>query len=358
MGGEPFVADRALLDRCGQPVVRPPRRAAPGAETCAGSSRSWAGVRRFQPLFAHRALRSCLGAQQDTAMAQAVVMNGAVCPVEEAKVSLFDRGFLYGDSVYEVLRTYGGVPFELGLHLDRLEASGERIGLSLPASKAVLAEESRRAHRASQNDESYLRIVVTRGIGSFGLDPGLAEDPLRVVLALPVKPPPEALYVEGASVEVVGVRRNLPEAVDPRAKTGNYLNSVLALREARARGAHEAIMLDASGQVTEGASSNVFVVMDGLLLTPPVRVGILEGITRRSVLEVCRRSGRRVLELPIGPEVLTAADEVFITSSIREILPVVRVNGEVVGDGRPGPVVQELREGFAAFVKERCALGA
>lgn len=287
-------------------------------------------------------------------MGTAVMMNGALHGAE-ATISVFDRGFLYGDSVYEVLRTYEGVPFELDLHLDRLEASAERIGMRLSAAKEVLAAETLAAHRASGNPESYLRIVCTRGRGTLGLDPGLAEDPCRLVIAMPLSPPPPETYADGAAIEIVGVRRNLREAIDPAAKTGNYLNSVLALAEARAKGAYEAIMLDASGQVTEGASSNVFAVIGGLVLTPPLRVGILAGITRRTVLEVCRRTGRRAVEIALTPENLYEADELFITSSIREIVPVVRVDGNPVGDGRPGPVVQELRAGFLSYVRERTA---
>ncbi|MEL6184350.1 MAG: aminotransferase class IV [Myxococcota bacterium] len=291
-------------------------------------------------------------------MTATVMMNGELCAPEDATVSIFDRGFLYGDSVYEVLRVYGGVPFELGRHLERLEASAERIGMRLSASREVFAREVRDAVAASGRSEAYIRVVATRGQGPIGLDPGLAESPLRIVVVMsPPLPPPEA-YVEGAKVSVVGVRRNLREAIDPQAKTGNYLNSVLALAEARRAGAYEAIMLDAQGRVTEGASSNVFAVMGPLVLTPPLEVGLLAGITRRAVMEVCAAEEVKVLELPLTEESLRAADELFITSSIREIVPVVRVDDHVVGDGRPGPRVTALREAFARHVRARCALGA
>jgi branched-chain amino acid aminotransferase len=288
-------------------------------------------------------------------MTRTISMNGALIPPEEAFVSVFDRGFLYGDSVYEVLRTYGGEPFELERHLERLDASAGRIGMDLPVSLETLAGEVRHAIRASGLEEAYVRIVVTRGQGPITLDPHLAEAPLRLILVQPLSPPAPEVYRDGVKVSVVGVRRNLREAVDPAAKTGNYLNSVLALGEAKRAGAHEAIMLDGQGRVTEGASSTVFAVVGGVLLTPPLDVGILPGITRRAVMEVCGSEGRRVLEVPLTAANLREADEVFITSTTREIVPVVRVDDAVIGDGRPGEVVAALRAAFARHVHTRCA---
>lgn len=285
-------------------------------------------------------------------MATVVVINGEIkTDREEATISVFDRGFLYGDSVFEALRTYAGVPFALDTHLERLEASAERIGMRLSAPLSVIEGEVRAGHHASGNQESYIRIVATRGQGTLGLDPGLAQDPVRIVIVMPLKPPSAELYDQGIRVQIVSVRRNHPKAIDPRAKTGNYLNSVLALAEARRHGAHEAIMLDGQGHVTEGASSNLFAVAGGVVLTPPLEVGILEGITRRTVLAVCQRLGRRALEVPLTPENVRTADEVFITSSIREMLPVVNINGAPVGSGVPGTIFSELRQGFAEYVQ-------
>ena len=285
-------------------------------------------------------------------MTTIVSADGKIGSAEDAQISIFDRGFLYGDSVYEVIRTYHGVPFELDRHLKRLEESATRIAMKLPVSLEQLAEEVIATHKASGNEDSYLRVVVTRGSGPIGLDIALASNQRRFVVAKPlqeVRPNPK-VYDEGVKIELVSVRRNLKNAIDPKAKTGNYLNSVMALAEARQAGAFEAVMLDHRGTVTEGASSNIFAVVGGVILTPPVDAGILLGITRTVVLEVARKAGMKVLELPLSEDVLLAADEAFITSSVREIVPVVRINENVLSDGRPGPVVQRVCQLFASYV--------
>ena len=287
-------------------------------------------------------------------MATIVSLDGALVPPEAAMVPVFDRGFLYGDSVYEVMRTYQGVPFELAAHLERLQGSATRIAMPLSLSMAGLAEETLRTHRASGNAESYLRIIVTRGSGRIGLDIALAEGPRRIVIAQDVAemvPKPSA-YQDGVEIALVGVRRNLRSALDPLAKTGNYLNSVMALAEARARGAVEAVMLDHRELVTEGASSNIFAVAGEVLMTPPLEVGLLAGVTRSIVLALARKAGIRALEVPLTEAVLKQADEVFITSSIREVMPVVRVDGALVGDGRPGRITARVRALFASHVAE------
>lgn len=288
-------------------------------------------------------------------MGTIVSLNGVLTAPEDARISVFDRGFLYGDSVYEVIRTYQGVPFELDAHLARLESSAHRIGMRLPVPLSTFAAEVAETHAASGNPDSYVRIVSTRGSGTLGLDPRLAEDPVRMVIAMPLNPPGPEAYRDGVAIALVSVRRNLRDAIDPAAKTGNYLNSVMALAEAKTRGAYEAVMLDHRDYVTEGASSNVFCVMGETILTPPLDVGILEGITRAVVFKVCRQAGLRVLELPLTAQALEAADEVFITSSIREIVPVVRVDDSKVGAGVPGPVYARIRQLFDAYVAEYAA---
>lgn len=285
-------------------------------------------------------------------MGTGIRINGQSCAKEDARISIFDRGFLYGDSVYEVLRTYSGAPFEVDQHLARLEASAARIGMELPVSRDVLRSEVERAHRESENPDSYIRVVVTRGHGPIDLDPSAALEPTYIVVAMPIKTLPPEAYVEGIGVQIVQVVRNHVRAVDPQAKTGNYLNSVMALREARAAGAYEAIMLDAQGRVAEGASSNVFAVVGGVVLTPPIEVGLLAGITRRTVIDVCARKHRRFLEIPLSADNLREADEVFITSSIREVVPVVKVDGLSIGAGIPGEVVTEIRQGYQEYVTE------
>ncbi len=284
-------------------------------------------------------------------MATVVCVNGELCGPEAARVSVFDRGFLYGDSVYEVIRTYRGIPFELDRHLERLLASAERIGMGLPASLETIAAEIQETHRVSGNEDSYLRIVCTRGQGEIGLDPALAENPTRLVIAKPIHVPEPEVYDSGVKISIVEVRRNLRAAIDPRAKTGNYLNSVMALAEARRGGFFEAVMRDHRDLITEGASSNIFAVIGGLLFTPPLSVGILEGVTRWVVFQVAESLGMRALALPLTAAALRQADEVFITSSIREIVPVVGVDDATIGNGTVGPVVRQIREAFDAYVE-------
>jgi branched-chain amino acid aminotransferase len=299
-----------------------------------------------------------------------VNLDGKLVPPAEAKVSVFDRGFLYGDSVYEVLRTYGGRPFEVGPHLARLAHSAERIGLVLPwdaprtiaelertlAAATVLREaQDERIPRQAQDDrieapwnvgEWYARVVMSRGAGELGLDPSLAVDPVALVIVMPLQAPPARAYEEGVKAAIVGVQQPAPQAVDPTAKTGAHLPHVLAVREARAAGAHEALLLDARGFVTEGSSSNVFAVKGGVARTPPLAAGILAGVTRGVVIALARAEGVTLEEVPLRPSDLEDADEVFITSTLREILPVTRLGDHVVGPGRTGPTTCRLHEAF------------
>jgi branched-chain amino acid aminotransferase len=288
-----------------------------------------------------------------------VNVDGDLLAPGEAKVSVFDRGFLYGDSVYEVVRTYGGRPFELDAHLARLAHSADRIALQLRWTARRTAEEVHRTLVAARGGdppdldaapwnlgERYVRIVMTRGAGEIGLDPALAVDPRAIVIVQPLRGPPVRAYEEGVKVALAGLRRASPRAVDPTAKTGAHLSHVLAVREARAAGAHEALLLDDGGFVTEGSSSNVFAVRHGRLATPPLAAGILEGVTRGVVLRLARRLGVEVDEVALRPEDLEGAEEAFITSTVREIVPVVRIGERTVGAGRPGPVTRRLHGAF------------
>jgi branched-chain amino acid aminotransferase len=298
-------------------------------------------------------------------MPTVVNLDGLIVPPAEARVSVFDRGFLYGDSVYEVIRTYGGRPFELEAHLRRLEGSAARIGLELPWEAARTTREIARSLEASRDPargadpeepdaapwnpgERYVRVVMTRGAGELGLDPALAVDPRAIVIARPVHGPPLEAYRRGVKAWVVGMEHVPARAMDPAAKTGNYLHSVLAVREARAAGAHEAILLDAGGHVTEGSTSNVFWVRGGRLETPPVEIGILEGVTRGVVVALAREAGVPLTEVRVPPDELAAADEVFITSTVRELVPVTALGDRLVGSGTPGPVWARLHALFRA----------
>ncbi len=286
-------------------------------------------------------------------MGRVVDIDGEIVPPERAVVSVFDRGFLYGDSVYEVLRTYRGKPFEMEAHLDRLQNSADLIALGLPVPRAVLVERIRHAIAAAANPESYVRIIITRGAGEIGLDPALGRNPKTILIVRELTTPPPEAYEKGVAIALVGVVRNLRTAIDPAAKTGNYLNSVLALAEAKKVGANEAVMLDHAGRITEGANSNVFALGGGRLRTPALEIGLLAGVTRRVVLDLARKAGIPTEEAVLLPADLERADEVFITSTTREILPVVRIVASErawdVGRGEVGPVARRLLAAFREY---------
>jgi branched-chain amino acid aminotransferase len=299
------------------------------------------------------------GTRQNLAVPALVNLDGSLVAPREARVSVFDRGFLFGDSVYEVVRTYGGRPFELDAHLARLAGSARRIDMALRWDARRTAAEIDRTLLAARGDdepapdaapwnvgERYVRIVMTRGSGELGLDPALACDPLAIVIVRPLSGPPARAYREGVAAVVVGDAR--PAGVDPAAKTGLHLPNVLAVKAARAAGAHEALLVDGRGFVTEGASSNLFAVRRGLLVTPPLGAGILEGVTRGVVLALAREAGVSVDERPVATADLAEVDEVFITSTVREIVPVTRLGDRVVGTGKPGPVTVALHRAFRA----------
>jgi branched-chain amino acid aminotransferase len=286
-------------------------------------------------------------------------VEGKLCPPEEAVVPVTDRGFLYGDSVYEVVRTYGGRVFELDRHLKRMEQSAERIGLVLPP-RVKIVHELQRTLDAAKNPESYARIIVTRGDGEFGLGAHLAGSQSRLIFMVrPLVLPSEEQYEKGLSLAVARTRRNSPLTLDPALKTGNYLNNVMALREAHAAGADDAVLLDLQGRVTEATTSNIFFVHNNVIVTPPLRLGMLEGVTRAVTLIVAQREGLMTREEPHGPEALAAADEVFLTSTIREVMPVTRLiflesteePKRPVGDGKPGPIARRLRAAFKKYVE-------
>jgi branched-chain amino acid aminotransferase len=276
-------------------------------------------------------------------MTTLVSLDGTIVPPEDARVSVFDRGFLYGDSVFEALRTYNGVAFALGEHLMRLARSAKRALIEMPVPLEVFRREIQAVLAAANNTESYIRLLVTRGQGSaLGLDPGLAHKPLRVVIVMEHKPLPDAMYERGVGVVTFKTQRAADFTPASGAKLSNYMVAVLAIEEARRAGAEEAIVLDAGGRVVEGTTSNVFLVRQGVLVTPPEEAGILMGITREKVLELARREGIAVEERSFFPKELVAADEAFISSSIREIAPVVTVDGAPVGRGKPGPTTLKL----------------
>jgi branched-chain amino acid aminotransferase len=282
-----------------------------------------------------------------------VILNGQVTPPETAAISVYDRGFLYGDSVFETIRTYGGKPFALDEHLSRLARlarSAERVFIPLPVPTSTIRAEVEQGVGLSENTESFARVMLTRGTGPLGLDPDLAEMPSRIVLIEPFAPPPPEAYDKGIEAIVVHAARANDATAAAGAKIANYLTSLLAIREARRRGAAEAFIVDARGSVLEGTTSNVFLVRNGELVTPPDNAGILAGITRAYVLRAADEIGVRTALRDVRESELFDADELFISSTLREILPVVRVEGRPIGAGQAGPVTRRLHEAFRKYI--------
>jgi len=278
-----------------------------------------------------------------------VMIDGELVPPDRALVSVFERGFLYGDSVFESLRTHHGRLVFLEQHLTRLERSADRVLIPMPVALAQFREEVLAAVHGHGAPESYVRIMLTRGDAtSLGLDPDLAENPKRIVLVTDLKLPPAAIHDSGIAAVIERVERPSDEAGVASAKIGNYLVPVLALRAARAAGASEALLEDARGNVLEGATSNLFAVIDGKLVTAPESAAILPGITRARVLEIARAAGYAIELRTTRREEILRADEVFITSSIREVVPVVKIDGQRIGAGEPGFVARELLRLFRA----------
>jgi branched-chain amino acid aminotransferase len=281
-------------------------------------------------------------------MSRLASIDGAILKPEDAKVSVYDRGFLYGDSVFETIRTYGGRAFALDEHMRRLERSAERVAISMPIDRHSFAVEVERAIHVAGNAESYARVMLSRGSGPLGLDASLATRPLRVVLIEPLKLLPAAMYRDGVSV----ITQRTERAGDAAhgAKVGNYLASVLALREAKAQGAHEVLIVDVAGRVVEGTTSNVFIVRGETLVTPPEEAGILAGITRAHLISIAGDAHLTVELASFTPADVLAADEVFLSSSLREVLPVVKVDGQPIGTGAPGPKTRALHAAFRRHV--------
>jgi branched-chain amino acid aminotransferase len=281
-------------------------------------------------------------------------INGHIAPPQEARISVFDNGFTFGDSVYETLRTYGGRPFALGRHLARLRASAERLGIAIPLPDDQLAGWLAELLARGANPESYIRFIVSRGVGDISYRFERVQGPTVVMVVKPYEPLPDACYSEGIAVVISGVRRNSPQALDPAIKSCNLLNNYLAVREAQARGAVEALMLNEQGEIAEGASSNVFVVKDGTVMTPPLSAGILPGITREVILGLARPLGIPMREWTLRVPDLLDADEAFITSTLKEAAPIRLVGDRPLGAGRPGPLTLRILAAFRDYARRHC----
>ncbi len=277
-------------------------------------------------------------------IAEAVVnVNGVVTSGDRAVVSVFDHGFLYGDGVYETLRTYNRRPFLPDRHLARLRASAARLCLDVPPANEELESRMRDTMRGVHpHGEVTLRMIVTRGVGDLGYDPAVCRTPTVVIIARPHRESPDWVHRDGVRLVVASVVRNHPRSVDPLIKSNNLLNNVLAMQEAVRQGAYEAILLNHRGELAECSQSNLFVVRDGAVLTPPLDAGLLEGVTRNLLVEVGADIGIPVREAVLREADLPAVDELFITSTTREVVSVVRVGERPIGSGAPGPVARRL----------------
>jgi branched-chain amino acid aminotransferase len=284
-------------------------------------------------------------------MGAIVNVNGTLSDAQHATVSVFDHGFLYGEGIYETMRTFNGQPFLFDRHMRRLRASAGMMLLPIPLADGEFERRSRETMRAAglgegPSREAYLRILVTRGIGELSYDPTACPAPTVVIIAKPHVEPPAEVYERGVKLSIVSVVRNHPDTVNPLIKSNNLLNNALAMQEAFRRGAVEGVMRNYRGELAECTQSNLFVVRDGAAVTPPSSAGLLQGITREFVFEIGREIGVPVHETALRDDDLFAADEAFFTSSTRGIVPAVAVDDRTIGTGAPGPVTRALREAY------------
>ncbi|HJN65588.1 MAG TPA: branched-chain-amino-acid transaminase [Pirellulales bacterium] len=285
-------------------------------------------------------------------MAQKIYINGTFFDKENARVSVFDHGLLYGDGVFEGLRSYGGKIFRLQEHLERLWESAEAICLKIPMTLEAMAAAVNESLQANEIEDGYVRLVVTRGVGTLGLDPDQTSDPQVIIIADRVALYPDEFYTDGLKIVTVSTVRNHPAALSPGIKSLNYLNNILAKMEGKQAGCIEALMLNHKGEVAECTGDNIFLVRQGELFTPPREAGILDGITRQAVCELASESGIPVHQIPLTCDDVFAADECFLTGTAAEVIPVIEVDSRPIGDGKPGPVTRDLIERFYALTRQ------
>jgi|SRR6185503_887509 len=280
-------------------------------------------------------------------MSAMVNVNGRITPECEAVISVFDHGFLYGEGVYETMRTYHGRPFLFDRHMRRLRRSASMIELPLPFTDDQLAAQIRVTQDAAALDgEAYIRVLVTRGVGELTYDLKATPNPSIVIIVKPQIDPPAETYDKGVRVVIVDIVRNHPATVNPMIKSNNLMNSALAMQQALRSNAFEGVMRNYKGELTECTTANLFIVKNDVALTPPLAAGLLPGITREFVFDVGKDLGVGVAETVLGDDDLFGADEAFLTSTTRELVPIVTVNDRTIGDGRPGPVTWKLLNAF------------
>jgi len=288
-------------------------------------------------------------------MSSFVYIDGEWIPKKEAKISVFDHGLLYGDGVFEGIRSYRGLVFKLREHLDRLWETAHTLMLEIPLSQREMEKAIIQTLQKNELRDAYIRVVVTRGVGDLGLDPGLCKNPSVIIITDKIVLYPQTLYKKGLNLITVPTVRNLPEALNPALKSLNYLNNIMAKIEAKNSGCMEALMLNHQGYVAECTGDNVFMVKyerhgksrgQGKLITPPIYLGALRGITRQAIMEIAQTKKIQVEERVITRHDLFNADEVFLTGTAAEVIPVVKVDGRTIGTGKPGKMTHILLTAF------------
>jgi branched-chain amino acid aminotransferase len=284
-------------------------------------------------------------------MSLKVYIGGKLYDKADAKISVYDHGLLYGDGVFEGIRSYSGHVFRLEKHVDRLYDSARAIHLVIPMTRGDMAQAVEHTLAVNKLNDAYIRLIVTRGSGSLGLDPRKTTDPQVIIITDSISLYPAELYEHGLKIITAGTMRNHPSALNPRIKSLNYLNSILAKIEGTNAGCLEALMLNHKGEVAECTGDNIFVVRKGSVHTPSIDAGILEGVTREAVIEIARSLGYEVLERTMDRHDIYTADECFLTGTAAEVISVVELDGRPIGTGKPGPVTNELRRRFHALVR-------
>lgn len=283
-------------------------------------------------------------------MSLQIYIDGQWYSKENAKISVFDHGLLYGDGVFEGLRSYGGKVFRMKEHLDRLYDSARSIFLTVPISPEVMEAAVYETLRLNNLTDGYVRLIVTRGVGDLGLNPNLCPKASVIIIADKISLYPAKLYDEGMEIVTSSTVRNHPAAVNPRIKSLNYLGSILAKIEGLKAGCNEALMLNLNGEVAECTADNIFLIKNGRLATPHVNAGILDGITRRAVIDLAKEAGMDVAETTLTRHDVYVADECFLTGTAAEVIPVIKVDSRPIGDGRVGPITKQLIAAFKGLV--------
>ena len=281
---------------------------------------------------------------------QWIYLDGQFVTKDQAKVSVYDHGFLYGDGIFEGIRIYNGNIFKCKEHLDRLYDSAKSIMLDIPLTYQEMEDALVETLRRNDLRNGYIRLVVSRGPGNLGLDPNRCPKASVIIIVEQLAIYSEEAYKTGLKTVSVSTRRNIPDALNPKIKSLNYLNNILVKIQSNLSGAGEANMLNAQGYVTEGSGDNIFIVKNGVITTPPCYLGALDGITRQAIIEICRKKGYNIQEQPFTLHDVYVADEVFLTGTAAEVIAVREVDGRIIGEGHAGPITLKLLEEFRAIV--------